>query len=326
MTASSENAAPVSISLEDLEYALSLLETEEGSRPGRMIMFRQIIIYATLTIFLLACPLGILVVWFDRIVGIASLVLSVICAVIYIILTAKNGVSIGDNVFSKLKEINVGDVAKKSFDQHVQSFNEWVGCVWIVMIAGGVGGIIWLIIDLIRLGHITMVPLILIVLPFLWLGIFVGVSDYKEFIFYSRVANAWSRFQKVKEKATEKQDGQVSLSASDVELLSQVQTKNVHRSIAQAESNIQRLFAVAINPDAAEFLKKLKEEGLDDYYQIRDAIDALQEDFRPKTATALSQPDLYRMAVTKYQITYRVDNERQRIEVIEIVDGGKEGK
>ena len=108
-------------------------------------------------------------------------------------------------------------------------------------------------------------------------------------------------------------------------MLSQVETKKIHRSISQVESNIERLFAVTISPKAGGFLKKIKERAADDYYPIRDAIDALQEEPRPKDAVILpNQPDSCRLKVAGYYIHYNVDDKRQRIVIVEIFKSGNQ--
>jgi len=321
MASATDKAAPVNVSLEDLEYALSLLETEGGGKAKRGLLVRQIIIYIGFALFFMTCPIGLLVVWFDRLVGIVSLVLAVICAAIFFIFVFTGDVDPAEKIFSQLKETRIGELAKKSYDQHSNTFFTFYGCLLIPAFAVGIAGIIWFIVDLINLKHVTYIPLALIALPFLILGIFTGVMTFREYAFYNQVLQVSDRFQQVKKEASEKKEAQVSLSASDVELLSKVETMKAQRSIAQVQSNIQNWFAVVIGVSASAFLNRLKEKAPDDYYEIRDAIDSLQENPRPQTAVGMpDQANAFKLAIPGHYIFFKRDDDKQRIEILKITN------
>jgi len=328
MASAPDNAAPVDVSLEDLEYALSLLEAEGGGEAKRGLLFRQILIYIGLMLFFVTCPIGLLVVWFDRTVGVISLVLAVVGAALFFILIITGDLDPAEKIFSRLKETNIADLAKKSYDQHSGKFFTLFGCLLIPAFIAGAAGIIWLVVDLINLKHVTYVPLILIALPVFVLGIFTGAQNFQEYAFYLQVLQVSSRFQQARKDASEKKEAQVSLSASDVELLSKVETMKVQRSIAQVQSNIQNWFAVVIGATAGAFLGKLKEKAPDEYYEIRDAIDALQENPRPPTAVSLpDQSNSFKLAISKHFIIFKRDDDQRRIEITGITNsGGREAQ
>jgi mRNA-degrading endonuclease RelE of RelBE toxin-antitoxin system len=316
------NETPVSppqITIEDLDYALSTLSSEERSDPGKGWFLRGSVTYVLFLTAVIALLLGVISIWFNQSIGIFSLALAVICLIAFTLLMNNFDIN-NKEIFKKLEVANLSEIAKKAKPSSVP---DAISCIIVVTWVVELVGIIWSIVDLISLKDITAIPLLLIAIPVVAFGLYIGYDSYKEHIFYLQVAQISGRIQHIKNDALEKQEGQVSLSSDDLEVLSQIEKKKTQRSIAQVKSNLSNWYAIAYHSNAKISLGNLKEKYPDVYYQVRDTIDTLQENPQPELAKPIAdQPGLCWMIVSGYRITYSVDKKDLRIEVIEIREDG----
>ena len=156
--------------------------------------WRLVLYYFVILSSLVTGPLGLLVIWFDPAVGIVSLIWFAISALMIffmrndpLIERSNNLILLMALILWALKRTNCrhgrcqSDVARPKSSDNSGTCSAILFVVLLVLApVSAVTGLIWLIIDLIRLGHITTIPLLLLVLFVLAGAIWFGIYDFLE--------------------------------------------------------------------------------------------------------------------------------------------------
>jgi mRNA-degrading endonuclease RelE of RelBE toxin-antitoxin system len=317
------------LTVEDLEAALRLLSAEEevGDADWRKLLFNFL---ASMLIGLLffALPTGLITVWFRFLWGLGLLGVAVAA---YCLLTLtdsflqkKGTFSTTDLMRARIKESELDEAShagwarrdKGSYDETLVPLAALIFVLGLVGLSYGLYG---------SHGKIIWSSLILCISSILAFITAFTLSEYREYQYLFRVSKLLRRFQEMSRTVRSEEAG-VKLSPKDEELLAQIETKQINRTIANALAELTQkpatLYSVVIEPQPLEYLGKLPENERN---SLRNIVDSLQtiprhEQARPfpPRGTEDSASNKFVIASGKHAIIYMVNGSRQRVDVIEI--------
>jgi mRNA-degrading endonuclease RelE of RelBE toxin-antitoxin system len=320
----------INLSIDELDAALRLLSAEQqAAQAGWRKWVLNLIFYSSFAIAIIACPLGLLLVWFDAGLGWGLLIAAVI-AIILFILTSRTTL---DKAIRKIHQAIEGselaERAETGWNQQSQRLHLILGCGFIPGILGFLGGVGWLIYGLIAKGEVSLISLALIALPILLLYLVVAIRRYQEFQYFSQVAQLHSQFQSRLQKASAEGLSEISVPPGEVELLGRIETSQAERQVKKAAQELPELakfYSVTIAPEPLKYLKDLTKQQHEARYAIREITDSLQIEPRPPNAQPiLGRANEFAISSENYEIVYQVDDQRQHVEVIDIheIDRGE---
>jgi mRNA-degrading endonuclease RelE of RelBE toxin-antitoxin system len=315
----SEKKPPVSLGVDDLETALDLLTAEEGAvRADRRRLIVNLISNIAFGILLFACPLGLLVMWFDKAFGLGLLLAAGIATIVFRVAAFFKGAQPRLPVLSEEDEF--AKAATAVWRKKVRIFYSSVGCLMAPGLVAVLVGLIWLGYSLFAMHKVSLPGLALIALPLLTLLVFTAVDEYRRFQYFSRVSITRDRFNSRLHKVRTEGLNEMSISSEEMDLLAQVETKQAVRKVAEAVKELppQKWYSVAIAQKALGFMKGLpgEERGA-----IREITDALQLNPRPPEAQPVTGlENAFVIRSEDYEIAYLVDDIKQRVDVTEIRD------
>jgi len=334
MSAKESATSPTHLSVDDFEAALSLLSSEASLKKLNRRQAAITTIADIATFVLLSSALQGLITLFFRVTwGLIALGLAVVALIV-----TGAAASSPDHVPDITRRLR-RTIAGTKIDQAA-------GIGWTrrdasrpIGIFGGVFVLIYFltIIALIygvitQSGSTVFTSLVTGLVLAVIIGVCFAIDEYQEFEYFSLVSKLQEDFKsRLSDVGTEKT---VAISSREIELLSQIEKQNVDRNVARALENwgdeASAFYSIALSPLALEHLRELPE---DVRYKIREAIDSLQITPRPQNArlAGFDQDNAEPKAPTQYQlrfgdarVTYAVDDERRRVDVIDILthEGG----
>lgn len=314
----------ISLSADDFEAALRLLEAEEQAQQvDRRALIANFIAYIATGVLLIALPLGLLIVWFDAVLGWSLLGAALLAFIVVGVSTDITSKSVDFDAASKnirgvLGSSGLGKRASASWEKRSGSFNQLLGCLSILGGLVTIAGLAWLVYGLFWQNRVILPSLVLASLPVVVVFILIAIDSYREFRYFSHVSQLQSRFQ----KASAGSAGDIPVSSADLSLLARVEKQQVERGVSKATHTLaERLkeYSVTISPEPLARLKQLSEQRRELGYTIRGLADSLQTNPRP--ADAHAQPgaagDLV-ISREEFALTYKVDDARQRVVVLSI--------
>jgi hypothetical protein len=318
---------PVTLSEEDLEAALRLLAVEDVAEPdavrGRDLVY-SLFSSLGIGIFLVTLPLGLAVVWFNWIWGVALFV----AAAGSLLLASLTATRAPERRTRRLRDSLVGseieEVASAVWAKREATSDRTL----ILILMGGAAVTIY---GLIRLGfglaesdQVDWLAVILIILPPLAFWTFFAWTEYREFQYFANVSTVRNRLET--QVASGSNDREVALTPAEFEVVSRAETQHIERGIAEAMKSVavteSQGYSVILAANVIELLPTL---DFDTFYQIRQTIDGLQLDPRPEGARVLSSEAPETELLVEQAgaaITYRIDDENRQIVVVKITRNG----
>ena len=177
---------------------------------------------------------------------------------------------------------------------------------------------------------IVLVSLIVGLLCSLAIGVYYAIDEYREFQYFSLVATLGQKFQsRLSGLGSQKN---VAISSKEKELLSQIEQEHVNRNVAKAlekYDETKEFYSIALRPSVLEYLGELPENKRN---SVREVIDTLQITPRPQNARLVGlregvaeSPTEYQLRIGDQRLTYAVNDEKLRVDVIGIGSGNKGG-
>lgn len=316
----------ISLSADDFEAALRLLEAEEQAQQvDRRALIANFIGYIATGVLLIALPLGLLIVWFNAVLGWSLLGAALLAFIVVGVSTDITSKSVDFDAASKsmrdvLGSTGLGKRARDSWEKRSGSFTEMLGCLAIVGGVVTIAGLAWLIYGLFWQNRVILPSLALVSLPVVVLFVLVAIDSYREFRHFSQVSRLQARFQQASGGAAVP----VPVSSADLSLLARVEQQQVERGVSKATHKLpERLkeYSVTISPEPLARLKQLSAQRRELGYAIRSLADSLQTNPRPDDARAAAG-DAGDLVISRadFALTYRVDDARQRVVVLAIRD------
>ncbi len=310
-----EGKSSFSLSVDDLETALDSLAAEEGAvGADRRRLIWNLITYIAFGVVLFACPVGLLVVWFDKAFGLRLLLAAGIAFVISAGFVGGTLPRLG----RLAEEDELAKVAKAAWQKRARTFYVSVGCLILPGLVAVLAGLVWLIYSLVARHQVSLPALALIAIPLFAFLVFTAIGIYREFQYFSRVSELRGQFAERLQRVSSEGLEKVPISSEEMDLLSQVETQQVVRKVAEVAKELpqRKWYSVALMPEVLGFLKGLPDK---ERYAIRELADSLQLDPRPPGAQPLAGlENTFVIRSGDYEITYVVDDSRQRIDVTQV--------
>lgn len=311
------------LSIDDLEAALALLSSEASLAGDDR---RKIIITSISDIavgFVIYCFLaGLITIGFNLRLGIWLIVSSFVAMIVvaFAVSSPDEVSNTTKKIRSAIKGSEVDEAAAKGWQSREDS-----GCVITFVL-----GIFFL--SLAVLGYAAYArreqwvigSLAVGMLSAIAAGIYITVSDYREFQYFSRISKLREDFQSRLTKRGSDED--VVVSPKEQELLSQVEQQQVNRNVAKALESFNKtpktFYSIALASEVLDELGTLAEEKR---YKLRELIDSFQLEPRPQNARHVLSSEAtsgaiqqFEVASGGYQIQYAVNDEKQRIDVMDL--------
>ncbi|MGD8969346.1 MAG: hypothetical protein PVI07_17720 [Anaerolineae bacterium] len=330
MTDERKGKEDVDLSVEDIEAALLLLSAEERTlRPERRRVISHFVWVLSMGIVLVACPMGLLAVWFDRILGVALLVAAAIMVVLFFI--SGTGASLSDTseqIRETIEQSALGEAAKAGWEQRsLVGIIGWSFALGTLVFLAGIGLLIY---GLVTARHVSPLSLAMIALPVLVVFLFLALDEYREFVYFTRVSRLRSQFASHLQKGSAEGADQVPVSSAQYDMLSRIETQQVQRRVAQSARDWPQLkqayHAVSFSPSLHKYLQGLPDEAREQRWVLRTVADTLQTNPRPPgTRPAFGYPNRFVTRRQGYDVTFSLDRDRQRVNLISISPtGGRE--
>jgi mRNA-degrading endonuclease RelE of RelBE toxin-antitoxin system len=316
----------VQLSADDLEAALELLSAEADVRQsyGRELILK-VLEYLAIGVFLLTLPLGLLIVWFDTTWGVVLLAVAGSSVIVFIPVSQMS--TDLDEAPRKVRDAfgssDVAQAVEDVWERKSGKLDISIGFIAIFGAAALVAGFVLLLIGLIGSDDVRPLAIILIATPVVFLWGMVAVSNYEEFRYYTQVSQARDRIEHLFSQVTSEGAHDVSLPASDMDVIARAETQHVEGKVAdlvgKLPESVWKLYSVAIHPKPLERLDRLSHEQPTAWQTVRAVLDRLQGD--PHPAEARHQPgreDEFVVEAGPLAVTYAVDDEARRVDILEI--------
>ncbi len=316
----------IGLGIDELKAALRLLSAEEQTAGTSMhIAVFNVIAYLLVGVMFLSCPLGLLLVWFDKGLGIRLLVAAIAAFALFGISLTISPVRNLTSTLSTLRKSVVasplGEAAMAAWTEH--SMDRAVGCMFALgMLVFGAGSC-WLVYGLVASQEASPLSLALIALPVLVLFAAVAYNQYRELRYFSQVSALRSQVASRLESASEEGLSSSFVAAKDVALLGQIEKTQVDHTAQKASQEIpgklKEFYAVAISPEARKTLRLSVKQDSEKGHLLRDTVDTLQIDPRPPNAEPVpALTNGFVIVQGDYEIIYRVDDARRNVTVVQI--------
>jgi hypothetical protein len=310
---------PVEVTPEVLDDALTLLRHEEASvERGHGRFAWELLRNLAVGIVFLTLPLGAWSVWFDRSWGIALLAI----AGIAFFSTALIPHTTLADVTRKLRATADPQIVSSARELRARQTRLEALLMFPVFLAvgGALGfGMVYFALHIAFDGEVSIIALAAAAVATFVFWVWFSIQSYREYRYFSHVSAARGRLERLA-AAPEPEDGTVTLESSDVQALTQAETKHVKRTVKEAAANLPDLlenaWAVSIAPEAQKSLDKLAQDNPDDWGRVVDAIQSLQFDPTPSEAYELGTG-------REGSLECRVDEAEHRVYVLKV--GGEDG-
>ncbi len=320
MEASKEEARQVELSTDELQVALQILSSEEERQQAERRRFiRAFAFWACAGVFLFACPLGLLIVWFDKGMGWGFLIAAIVALIPFLVgfATPQGRESLGilrqfDTVRDAQGDAYSGALGKYGFVASLLS---------LVMVAYG-AGCVWLLYGLVSSREPNPYAVGLMALSILILSIGMGILYALIGRYYQRVSDLRTTVDGHLKSAGA--EGVTKLAAEDIGVLSQAAMKQAEYKLSKAESDWPQgqmgHWALVVAQDAEETLRQLP---MTTQVALSRTLFALPFDPYPVDAESVpGQPDVCTIDRENYAITFVRDEERRQLTVIALVQHG----
>jgi mRNA-degrading endonuclease RelE of RelBE toxin-antitoxin system len=316
-------ASGATLSVDDLEAALRLLSAEK--RAGRTNWHKFIVVLLesiSLGIFTLTIPIGLLVVWFNPWLGWGLFKAAFISAIVFFFVAIKWGevAPPTTKIRATLGE-SLSKTAKDAWRKRSDSINTIIGLLSLPLLIG----FVWLVYGLITTGEVILSSLTLIALPVLIFWVLVAIDNYRESEYLLQVSRLRDQLESRLQEVSKTGSSEVPLSSEEINLLSQVETrvemKHVEDKVAQLkhERPDEQLYSIAIALEPLKYLDSLAEREPEARIAIREAWDELPTEPKPPEAQpAPGRENGFVIRRGQYDIIYLVDDQKHRIDVVEI--------
>jgi len=312
----SETNQSLHLTPEDLDIALDLFSEHEQVGIGQLAWF--LFVYILFAIVVVACPLGLLFVWFDTLLGGFLLILSLIFFILFFAFYSKVDTPV-DKLTKLLGDTDLGHSLRASLEEQAENLNVLIGCL--VVIPGAISLVVGaglILYSLITTQTLNYLGVLLVVWPLLLLYIFVAFDEYRKLKYVYEVSELQVQLRQLKEQTVTEGKQDITVTSRQLDMLKRMETDKVERTIAQFQTGEfkQNWYSVAISP---EVMKLIAAKDHQEARLIREAVDQLQLNPRPETAVVINaEKNHYAVKVNNYEVEYFVDDSRNRCDVVGI--------
>lgn len=301
----------IDLSDDDVQAARRLLSTERSALRATFFF------YLAIAVMIFACPAGLLIVWFERALGIGLLLASAVAFVVMLVIVIRKRAPLLDFLTQgqSNKDSESGqDSAVKPPQTGVGAIP--LGCGFILTALIGLLGVGWLLYGLIAARAVNLPSLIIIavsVIVFYLLGYY---QIRKDFLQYRRV-------ERLRKKIESQESGETTVPSDEVEFLAQLESVQMIRKVRQAAPEVRKQldesYAIRTAPEARDYIRRLSTERGEAALVIRRTIDALESNPRPLGAQQVpGSAGLLTIRTEGFVIVYRVDDDTRNISVVDI--------
>jgi mRNA-degrading endonuclease RelE of RelBE toxin-antitoxin system len=319
-----ESNQSLTISAEDLDAALRLLEDEEraASVDGGVVSLVGFVISFFTYVFLLvgfgALVSGLTMVWFSpwglRLLAVAGVAILVLFLLLLFYVRFMDGKDVSDSIKRVRKEIGEGEFVKVSDalfkkrkdDESLGVFGGLtilLGCFAVAFSPFAA----WFAADRLLRLSLAVEGLSCLVLALLFTA-----DEYRELKHLKRVSRLRERFEAGQLSEGEGQGG-VTVTRGEMELLGRAETKRAAREAAkvfeESGAEAESFYSVAYAREALYALER--EENVERRQRIREAVDSLQ--FDPRPARAHGDGGQFVIEGDDYFVRYEVNDEKERL-------------
>jgi hypothetical protein len=180
-------------------------------------------------------------------------------------------------------------------------------------------GIVWLIWSQIATGTISGLAIVLVAAPTFVYWIWFAYDNVSELQYFKSVSRLLDDIR----DARGDDRSAVSVSASELDILSQAESHRVKRTVEATVGQLPDLltesYAVSLGEEPAQYLEKLAVESPEDWIRIAETLHALQADPRPDSAHPASDPTgAVEVVAGRHELEYRVDDDEHHVYVLAI--------
>ena len=303
----------VDLSDDDVQVARHLLSTERSAL--RVTFF----FYLAVAVLIFACPAGLLIVWFERALGIGLLITSAVVFVAVLVVIIRRRALLVD--FLTLVRSNRDSESGQDSAASVKPSQTGVGiillgCGFILVALLVLFGVGWFLYALITTRVVNLPSLIIIavsVIAFYLLGYY---QIRQDFLQYRRV-------ERLRRQIESQQAGETSVPSEEVEFLAQLESDQMIRKVRQAapemREQLAKSYAIRTAPEARDYIRRLSTERGEAALVIRRTIDALESNPRPPGAQQVpGSADLLTIRTEGSVIVYRVNDATRNISIVDI--------
>ena len=313
------NGGVTTIERDDLEAALELLTGEERSRAvQRRDFWATLVSYLAVGVFFYALPLGLVVVWFDRQLGLAFLAVAAgafvtICVTTVIGASSKSAYTLRQTIGTDL-----GSAADELWNRRARY--GWVAIAFFAGFVAASVGLVLLVLELVRDGEVSVVALVLLAVPIVTMWLPTGVQQYRELAYFSQVASVRDRLEGISEATDDHAGASVRVSSTDYDVISTAERQRIGRHTAriatEASDEAGPPYAVAKVPAVVEELTRLGTRAPDVWQDVVIGIDSLQADPLPSESHPLGSEGIYELERGGHRLVYALDEDAHRVVVL----------
>lgn len=313
-TKSSKPAADRTLNPEDINYALSLLSDEGDPRPSFKAGLLSVVSYMMFGLLGTSFVTGLVTVWFNGVVGRNFFIIAGVSLLLFGVFSIlETSMQEGEGDILRWRESELGKAVEAVWEEKDRS---WIaGCFLIVFIFVSLGGIGWFTYVLETTDTILIPGLIMIFLPTV---IVIGIMGYlflKEEMFIAQAYHLRDKLESFQHLTEAGDSGTVS--SRDYQILSQIeqiQLKKTTAKVSQASYEHEK-YGILISPEAMETM-----ETQDDFIQVRQLTSLLEANAHLEDASPVPErPGEWIIQQNNYQVTYHVDEDLRRVEILSVV-------
>ena len=320
MEASKGEARQVELSTDELQVVLQILSSEEERQQAERRRFiRAFAFWACAGIFVFACPLGLLIVWFDKGMGWGFLIAAIVAM---LLLTIGVATPQGRESMGVLRQVDTAqDAQGHTYSAALGRYGYVVGLLGLVGFAYG-AGCVWLLYGLVSSREPNPYAVGLMTLSILILSIGMGIVYALIGRYYERVSELRTTVDGHLQSADA--EGVTKLAAEDMGVLTQAAMKQAEYKMSKAESDLPQAqkerWALVVAQEAEETLKRLP---MTTQVALSRTLFALPFDPHPVDAqSAPGQPNVCTIDRENCAITFVRDEERRQLTVIALTQHG----
>lgn len=313
---------PVELSFKDAEFGVALLSAEEERRQAERRKFiLTIFAISVAMIITYTCPLGLLVIWFNRTLGWMLLAAAILSgAVLLAVYATTQGRAALET--SPLFGRGRGRIA----GMPVTLPRKYIASMFVVGIAflSCLGGFAWLVYGLFSTREAGPQSVGLMALSILIFSTGTGVYYASAERYYARVSRLRSELETRLETADAGSAPEIAVTAQDYRVLSRaerVQTRiEIEKAVKEAPIEVEEAYALWKAPDSRLYVKG---QPSPERSAIYEALDALQIDARPpnaRSATVGEEPAFtaFTIDVGWHRIVYTIDEDKKLVSIHDI--------
>jgi hypothetical protein len=324
----STNYAAVTLSADDLQSALDLLSEEQrAGRRDRRKLALSLVNSLAVGIFLLCVPLGLLIIWFDTLWGVALLAIGAASLVVVGVTAPRTPGEETTRLRKAMEGTEISRVSTEVWEKVAAPFEISLAITFFLGGFAVLGGLAWLMYDLVTTDQVPIGAIALIVVPPLVFWTVFAVMEYRELEHYEDVSQALGRLRHASAQAEDQGLNEVPLTGDEFAVLSRAEEQQAKRQIVQAVETLpqaaEQLYSLVIAQEPLDQLVSLSTANPDAYSAIRKDIDRLLTDPHPAGSKVVragspSEGDVLVMDCGSRSVTYDVDEGDRRVSVIAI--------